>query len=719
MADLSPGTVLQDRFELLGVVGRGGTATVYLAMDRLRKHRVALKVVHPHLANDPGVQRRMQSEVQAASVVRHEGALVPYDLHQLDAGLALAMPFHPGHTLAEATASAGPLSADGVRALGIRLAQVLAEAHRAGVLHRDITANNVLLGDDPAQAVLTDFGLARVTRLHTSRTTGLLGTAGYAAPEVYAGDRADPRSDLYGLGAVLYLAATGRPAFDPGHPMGGLQQQLDEAWTPIAELRPDLPQDLAQTIERLLRREPDDRPQGAREVVDALERRVAPEAPQRTTTAPTVRRQYLQPGSWTVVVKETDEDKGRRQQLRIDRGKARSTTESEIARWGKQIAETVRDALGMPVGPATSPEAVLAGAVADEAGLDPSAVTVPRTMLISRFRLVEATDEKTARRLVAAAKDAGFKAKAVELLGPPTVLQHVLAYFWVPIVLAWVSFPFLLEFFPLAVLLVFNIGLSILLPSLASGARATQTDVEELPVVYDGALHGALTEGEHPKPRYAVAVEPTLPTDAPAVPEPAPTPAAPLTRGEALRDRALAALDGLERAVQTQADALPEVALRDLRGTVSDLRTRAVELGVDVDRLADALDDNGTSDTDHSWMRDRRDRLRTLERAGEAVDPREVERLEAALAQHEADNAAAIRVEAQLTASSAQLLEIASTASRVRRELLSEREPARSADALVERLRNEAQAADAARNEADEARRDARRRKEAAARTKR
>ena len=160
--------------------------------------------------------------------------------------------------------------------------------------------------------------------------------------------------------------------------------------------------------------------------------------------------------------------------------------------------------------------------------------------------------------------------------------------------------------------------------------------------------------------------------------------------------------------------ALPELAAADLRSTLQDLRARTADLARDVDRLSLALDQHGIDTTDVTWMQDRLDRLRTLSRAGETTDPAETARLEAALGQHQADVAAAERVQAQLTATSAQLLEIASTASRVRRDLLSQTPTRHSADALVARLRGEAQAAEAARKEADEARKEAARRKRAA-----
>ena len=416
MTEFAPGTVLGDRFEVHGVIGRGGTATVVLATDRLRGESVALKVVHAHLAADPATRRRLQREVRTAAVLRASAALVPYDLHEFGGRLALSMPFHPGQSLTERVAGAGALPADEVRAVGIRVATALAEAHRVGLLHRDVTANNVLVGDRPEEAVLTDFGLARLQA--GTRSTGLLGTAGYAAPEVYAGERADPRSDLYGLGAVLYLAITGRPAFDPAQPAAALKQQLDGTVRPVLELRPDCPPDLAATIVRLLAPDPADRPQGAAEVIDALTARRAPEpvasraAVHAAPAARAVASAELPTGSYGVLVRERNEDGQRRRRRRRERAGVAPTAEDELVRWGRHVVDRVRGALGVPPPGGRSPEEALVEAVGRAAGL-PEGALVPATALEEReFWLVEGTDEDTAGRLAATARTLGFHARS-------------------------------------------------------------------------------------------------------------------------------------------------------------------------------------------------------------------------------------------------------------------------------------------------------------------
>lgn len=175
------GQVLADRFEIMGVLGRGGMATVYLARDRVRGERVALEVLHDHLAQDPAMRERLRRELLIAARLHHPAALVPQELHDLGDAWALSLPFHPGETLEEQVAREGPLDPEAVRRLGVRLAEVLAEAHEVGVLHRDVTPRNVLVGPR-GEPVLTDFGLARLRDGGSTRGTGMLGTPGYAAP---------------------------------------------------------------------------------------------------------------------------------------------------------------------------------------------------------------------------------------------------------------------------------------------------------------------------------------------------------------------------------------------------------------------------------------------------------------------------------------------------------------------------------------------------------
>ncbi|MCO4748266.1 MAG: serine/threonine protein kinase [Proteobacteria bacterium] len=290
---MEPGHVLGRRFVIIGELGKGSMATVYLAEDKVRGTRIALKVLHEHLADDEDARARLTREVRAAGRIQHPNALVAHDIHDLDGRLALSMPVHRGMTLAERVETDGPLSGGELDQLARDLTGALAAAHATGIIHRDVSPNNILV-ERGGSAVLADFGLARIEGHGTRTSTG--GTWGYAAPEVFQGAAADPRSDVYSLGAVLYFAATGTAPFAASNPGSILRRQLEGEFTPLADLRPYLPSELTASIENMLALDPDDRAQGAREAKDLLE---AGEAPVVETVEPSTE---LDVGMYTLVI---------------------------------------------------------------------------------------------------------------------------------------------------------------------------------------------------------------------------------------------------------------------------------------------------------------------------------------------------------------------------------------------------------------------------------
>jgi len=637
MGELQPGATVGERFEVLGVLGRGGMATVYLASDRVRGERVALKVLHDHLAHDPAMRTRLQREVQAAGLIRSDAVLVAHELHDLDGILAVSLPFHPGRTLEERVAAEGPLPPEEVKALGIRLATALSEAHRHGVLHRDVTPGNVMV-DDAGRAVLTDFGLARVRDSRAAKSTGLVGTTGYTAPEVYEGVRADPRSDLYGLGAVLAFAATGKPPFSGRDPAEVIHRQLQGEPPPL----PDLPAPLARTIRALLQRDPELRPQSGGEVLDALEHGVTPERPRAAAwpgggEGPPDREVALPAGTQLVVAK------------RREGGRA-----------------SVRH---------------LADAIARVAGLPPGSLTLGPAAEEERFKVVNGVDAYTATRLVEAAEAAGFGAEAIDL-GSRTPLHRLRFFWWLPIPLMWVAFPFLLTAGAnVLILLPVLVIATILLGSIGPFVMPPEVP-EGLGLACERDLRAHLAPGvQLPEPARAETGEETR------------------SRGRILADRTLDRLAVLDAAIEG-ATALPEPARRDLRATLSGLRATAEGLGKDIERMEAALSERDP-DLEAEWVVSRLDRLDTLARAGEAVDEEERVRLRRALARYEESVASRAELEARLTANIAQLLEVGATAMRTRREVLLEGAEPGSAERLVRRLEREAVAAVEARAETE------------------
>ena len=206
------GQTIGNRYRVESQVASGGMATVYLATDQRLDRQVAIKVIHQHLANDPNFQEKFVLEAKTAAKLSHPNLVNVFD-QGTDAGTTyLVMEFVPGITLRDALNEYGPLPA--LRALEM-LAQILsglAAAHRAGILHRDLKPDNVLLADD-GRVKLGDFGLARAISAHTS-TGDLVGTIAYLSPELVTRGLADARSDVYAAGILLYELLTGKQPFE-------------------------------------------------------------------------------------------------------------------------------------------------------------------------------------------------------------------------------------------------------------------------------------------------------------------------------------------------------------------------------------------------------------------------------------------------------------------------------------------------------------------------
>jgi hypothetical protein len=203
------GTVLQDRYEILGEIGRGGYSVVYRARDRRIGSDVAIKLLVPPPAAARLARERLRREVQAVRQISHPSIVQVFDVAEQGPWGFVVMEHVDGPDLAVRVRDSGPLDGAATARLGQEIADALAVAHRRGILHRDVKPQNILLAPD-GRARLTDFGSARLAGLATLTQTGcLVGTLDYAAPEVLAGTRADARSEVYSLGVTLFYALTG------------------------------------------------------------------------------------------------------------------------------------------------------------------------------------------------------------------------------------------------------------------------------------------------------------------------------------------------------------------------------------------------------------------------------------------------------------------------------------------------------------------------------
>ena len=255
-------------YEILELLGIGGAAEVYRAHDVVGGREVALKLLSDRA--DPAMVLRFAREAKALARLDH-----PHIVKTFDAGVAngqryLAMELVRGGSLKERL-QRGPLEWHQAVRLAAQVAQALAHAHAAGVIHRDLKPGNIML-DDEGTARLMDFGLAHVSDVSAMTRTGtVMGTVYYLSPEQAVGKRVDARSDLYSLGAVLYEMVTGLPPFTGPSAVSIIYKILNEPAPRLRDVSPSLPPLLDALVDRLLQKDASRRFGDAAETLLALE----------------------------------------------------------------------------------------------------------------------------------------------------------------------------------------------------------------------------------------------------------------------------------------------------------------------------------------------------------------------------------------------------------------------------------------------------------------
>jgi serine/threonine-protein kinase len=272
---------IADRYDLLDVLGRGGMGVVYRARDLVLDRIVAVKVLPAQYASDALLVQRFEREARAAARLNHPNIVGVFDTGRDDAVRYIVMECVPGMSLAERLRERGALPIPEAIDTAAEVADALAAAHAAGIIHRDIKPGNVMIQPSGDCKVL-DFGIARAAADATvTRPAALLGSVPYMPPEIALGKPADERSDIYSLGCVLYEMITGRPPFRGDVSEAVIHQQVNAAPRPPSELEPGVWPALDGLMLRMLSKDPAARPQSAAETATAL--RGA-----RDETAPTV-----------------------------------------------------------------------------------------------------------------------------------------------------------------------------------------------------------------------------------------------------------------------------------------------------------------------------------------------------------------------------------------------------------------------------------------------
>jgi hypothetical protein len=265
-------------YRVLGVLGEGGMGVVFRADDPRLRRQIALKVILPRYAADPEARQRFLREARAQAAVEHEHVTPIYEVEEDRGTPYIAMPLLRGTTLAAALkANPRPTVAEVVR-IGREVAEGLAAAHAAGLIHRDIKPSNVWLDGTRRRVKVLDFGLARVSERAddpddpTTERGAILGTPSYMSPEQAQAHPVDGRTDLFGLGVVLYQMATGRLPFAAPTSTAVLLSVVSHDPPAPAELAPDVPPPLSNLIVRLLAKDPAARPASAAAVAEELRR---------------------------------------------------------------------------------------------------------------------------------------------------------------------------------------------------------------------------------------------------------------------------------------------------------------------------------------------------------------------------------------------------------------------------------------------------------------
>ena len=253
------------RFRVLEKLGQGGMATVWRAADELQGRTVALKLLKEELAEQPGARLRFEHEAKTASLLDHPSIAAVYDWGEFEGRLYLAMTYVDGQTVSE-LAKSRLLPIEECLRIVESAADALGHAHERGIIHRDVTARNIMVAEDGRVYVL-DFGIALVADLTRLTTTGkVFGTAAYIAPELYLHQSPDGRSDLYSLGVVLYEALTGCLPFAGDRSEILAHDVLSQTVPPPSKIRPAISAEIDSLTLRLLSLDPKDRPASASEL---------------------------------------------------------------------------------------------------------------------------------------------------------------------------------------------------------------------------------------------------------------------------------------------------------------------------------------------------------------------------------------------------------------------------------------------------------------------
>jgi TolB-like protein len=270
LKSLTPGTLLADRFEVLEELGSGGMGTVYRVLDKKINEEMALKLLKLEVAAKEGTIERFKNELKLARRITHKNVCRMYDIHEDAETIFITMEYLAGEDLKNLIQRTGLLPAEKALEIAKQIGEGLSEAHRLGVIHRDLKPQNIMI-DIQGNAKIMDFGIARQLSGPEITAAGVIvGTPLYISPEQVEGAKVDQRTDIYALGVILYEMVTGHPPFEGDDGLSVALKHKTEIPKPPRDSNAQLPEELNRLILKCLSKEKEQRYQSPEELLAEL-----------------------------------------------------------------------------------------------------------------------------------------------------------------------------------------------------------------------------------------------------------------------------------------------------------------------------------------------------------------------------------------------------------------------------------------------------------------
>lgn len=268
--ELTTGSLFAGRYEVIEELGKGGMGKVYKVLDTKIKEKVALKLLKPEIAADEKTIERFSNELKFARKIAHRHVCRMFDLGEDKGTYYITMEYVPGEDLKSTMSRVGQLSVGKTLYVARQICEGLSEAHRLGVVHRDLKPQNIMI-DREGNARIMDFGIARSLKAKGLTEAGvMIGTPEYMSPEQVDGKEADQRSDIYAFGIILYEMLTGQTPFQGDTPFSVALKQKVQAPQHPRKINPQIPEDLSRLILKCLEKEKDKRYQSAEQVLSDI-----------------------------------------------------------------------------------------------------------------------------------------------------------------------------------------------------------------------------------------------------------------------------------------------------------------------------------------------------------------------------------------------------------------------------------------------------------------